>query len=84
MAACTSCTCSGVATLPVPMAHTGSYAITTWLPAMASVGTKGRGEVSEGWWREGGQTDDDDGEGGLGLDFALKGELARTGDGFRN
>jgi hypothetical protein len=33
MAACTSCTCSGVATLPVPMAHTGSYAITTWLPA---------------------------------------------------
>ena len=25
---CTSLACSGVATLPVPMAHTGSYAIT--------------------------------------------------------
>jgi hypothetical protein len=27
-AACTSCACSLVATLPVPMAHTGSYATT--------------------------------------------------------
>mmetsp|Transcript_10388 Transcript_10388/g.44192 ORF Transcript_10388/g.44192 Transcript_10388/m.44192 type:complete len:305 (-) Transcript_10388:182-1096(-) len=29
MPACTSCACSGVATFPVPMAHTGSYAMTT-------------------------------------------------------
>lgn len=28
-AACTSWACSGVATLPVPIAHTGSYAMTT-------------------------------------------------------
>jgi hypothetical protein len=30
MNAWTSCACTGVATLPVPMVHTGSYAITTF------------------------------------------------------
>ena len=34
-AACTSCACAGVATLPVPIAHTGSYAITTSFHAAA-------------------------------------------------
>ena len=29
-AACTSCACAGVATLPVPIAQTGSYAMTTF------------------------------------------------------
>ena len=33
--ACTSCACAGDATLPVPMAHTGSYA-TTILPQSAA------------------------------------------------
>ena len=31
MSACASCACALVATLPVPIAHTGSYAITTLL-----------------------------------------------------
>ena len=31
MSACASCACAEVATLPVPMAQTGSYAITTFL-----------------------------------------------------
>jgi hypothetical protein len=32
--ACTSCACAGVATLPVPIAHTGSYATTTLLQSL--------------------------------------------------
>jgi hypothetical protein len=34
--ACTSCACAGVATLPVPMAHTGSYATTTLVQSLTA------------------------------------------------
>ena len=47
MKAHTSCACAGVATLPVPMAHTGSYAICAAARAVGG-GQRARDEDAAG------------------------------------